>query len=489
MRSGFSSRWFSIVPTWVMASVVGAQVTVLPTAETEPARSVGDSADDAAIWVHPTEPALSTVIGTDKLAGLSVFDLSGQELQFLPEGRVNNVDLRYGFPLGGLRVALVAASVRLTNRLALYAVDPNTRLLRDVSARTITVGLGASGLCLYQSASTGETYAFVTAKSGGGVEQWRLFDDGTGRVDAVVVRSFLVGSETEGCVADDQAGHLFLAEEDVGIWRYGAEPNDLTPRVAVDVVGVGGHLTADVEGLALFQAGAGAGYLIASSQGDSSYVVYERAAPHGFRFSFKIGNNAALGVDAATATDGIDVTNLGLGGEFGQGLFVAQDNTNTGANQNFKLVPWSSIASAAVPPLAVAPSYDPGGALSRPAAWQVRNGTGVNPLAFLPRGRPVLGAPWESDLACVGHAPGLGFLIGYARPKSGPVVPLGELLVDLTSSHLFTLLAPHAGDTVRFHLPIPNDLALCGFVLSVQGLCQGAPALQLTNAVDLRLGD
>src|SRR5262245_20852475 len=126
MRRWPSSRWFSIVPPFVMASVVCAQVTVLPTAETEPARSAGDSADDAAVWVHPTEPALSTVIGTDKLAGLSVFDLSGQELQFLPEGQVNNVDLRYGFPLGGLRVTVVAASVRGTNRLALYAVEPNT---------------------------------------------------------------------------------------------------------------------------------------------------------------------------------------------------------------------------------------------------------------------------------------------------------------------------------------------------------------------------
>ena len=77
--------------------------TLLPVAETEPVPHVGDAADDPAIWPDPRDPARSTIIGTDKDGGLAVYDLSGRELQYLPDGRLNNVDLRSAFPLGRRR--------------------------------------------------------------------------------------------------------------------------------------------------------------------------------------------------------------------------------------------------------------------------------------------------------------------------------------------------------------------------------------------------
>ena len=83
----------------------------------------------------------------------------------------------------------------------------------------------AYGFCLYQNRRTHKYYAFANDKNGA-VEQWELFDNGSGKVDGVRVRSFDVGSQTEGMVADDQLGYLYVGEEDVGIWRYGAEPND-----------------------------------------------------------------------------------------------------------------------------------------------------------------------------------------------------------------------------------------------------------------------
>src|SRR5262245_44186462 len=85
----------------------GAQTaTVLPTVETDPTAETGDSADDMVFWVHPAAPELSLVIGTDKQSGLAVYDLAGKQLQFLPDGRLNNVDIRYGFSLGPFQVAL-----------------------------------------------------------------------------------------------------------------------------------------------------------------------------------------------------------------------------------------------------------------------------------------------------------------------------------------------------------------------------------------------
>ena len=90
------------------------------------------------------------------------------------------------------------------------------------------------------------------------------------------MRSFSVGSITEGCVADDETGSLYIAEENVAIWRYGAEPGAGTARTQVDTAGGNGHLTADIEGLTLYYGDGGAGYLLASSQGSSTFAIYRR---------------------------------------------------------------------------------------------------------------------------------------------------------------------------------------------------------------------
>ena len=104
-------------------------------------------------------------------------------------------------------------------------------------------------------------------------------------------------SQPEGCVADDANGWLFIGEEAAGIWRFDAEPGASTERpVAVDTTGQGepggGRLAADVEGLALYAppgGGARDGFLVASSQGNHTYVVYDRAPPHAYRGTFRIG--------------------------------------------------------------------------------------------------------------------------------------------------------------------------------------------------------
>ena len=61
---------------------------VSATVETEPVPHSGDAADDPAIWIHPSQPSLSTIIGTDKLGGLAVYDLAGHQIQFLADGNI-----------------------------------------------------------------------------------------------------------------------------------------------------------------------------------------------------------------------------------------------------------------------------------------------------------------------------------------------------------------------------------------------------------------
>ena len=360
----------------------GTTVMVPATAETAPVPHAGDAADDPAIWVHPTDPSLSTIIGTDKRGGLAVYDLSGKQLQYLADGRINNVDLRANFTLGGQAVALVAATNTSDDSIAVYRINPATRHLENAAARRISSEMRAAGLCMYRSPTTGKYYVFGTSK-GGAVEQWELFDDGRGRVDGRKVRTFFVASQTEGCAVDDEGGHLYLAEERVGIWKYGAEPDAGETRTQVDSTGPDGHLTADVEGLAIYDAGNGTGYLIASSQGNNSFVVYRREAGNAYVETFAIG--AGRGIDAVEHTDGIDVTSAPLGPSFPQGLFVAQNGRNDGGNQNFTLVSWDAIAKAMGPALLAGP------ASPHPRMQRTGPGVAAPPVAVAQRSSPTFG--------------------------------------------------------------------------------------------------
>jgi 3-phytase len=336
-------------------------VTVTATVETTPVRHSGDAADDPALWIHPSDPSLSLVIGDDKGGGLCVYSLDGRELQLLHEQKhLNNVDLRYGVPLAGRfldgtthdRVDLAGVGNQTDRSILFFKIHPATRRL-EPAGEIGSIGIVPYGSCMYRSAGSGKFYYFVNDRSGV-TQQWELRDGGSGAIAGTKVREFDVGTQVEGCVADDALGKFYVGEERAGIWKYGAEPGDGSARTAVDRTGRGGHLTADVEGLAIYDAGDGRGYLLASSQGNHTFVIYERGGANGYVGTFRISDGV---VDGVNDTDGIEVTSAALGPAFPKGLFIAQDGSNTrpSANQNYKLVPWDAIAARFTPPLIIEP--------------------------------------------------------------------------------------------------------------------------------------
>jgi 3-phytase len=321
---------------------------VHPIVETAPVETDGDSADDPAIWVDSANPARSVIIGTQKQSGLYVYDLQGRVLQFLADGRMNNVDLRDDFNLGGQDVSLVAASNRTDDGISIYRVDGAARRLINVADGLQPTGfVDPYGLCMYRSAQSGRTYVFVT-DSNGPVRQWELVDAGNRRVRANRVRDIPFATQTEGCVADDETGVLYVAEEDVGLWRVGAEPD--APATPVSIATVEGNeaLKDDLEGVGLYDLGGGRGYLVLSSQGNNTYAIFRREGNNEYVGSFSALADPAHGIDGISETDGLDVTSANLGGAFAGGLFIAQDGRNIAPPeyQNFKLVPWSAIAGA-----------------------------------------------------------------------------------------------------------------------------------------------
>ncbi len=348
-------------------------------------------ADDVAIWIHPTDVSQSVIIGAIKTSSTSlrVYNLAGQQIQSVPVAQINNVDLRYSFPLNGQRIALLAGSNRSDDSIALYQIDSHG-LLHNVAARTISTGMEIYGCTMYFSVATGNYYAFVSSEAGQ-VQQWELFDNGAGKVDARMVRSFSVGSIAEGMVADDVLGTLYIGEENRGIWRYDAEPSGGAIRTSIDTIGSGGRLTADVEGLTIYYKPEGVGYLIASSQGSNEYAVYRREGANDYVGNFRL--IAGNGIDAVGDTDGIDVTNFGLGPQFPAGMFVAQDS-----DENFKLARWDAIDTAF------------GELVSGNGAWDPRQ-IGVQSSGYLGQWKADYGKSSGSDLNGDGVSDGSDFLL------------------------------------------------------------------------------
>lgn len=321
------------------------------TVETDPVATAGDAADDPAIWVHPTNPSRSVVIGNDKGGALEVYDLSGRRIQRLTGSFFGNVDVRHGFRTGTGTVDIVVAS---RGGIRIYAIDPSTRRLTNITdspTGSIATAIYGEGLCLYRSPRTGETSVITNARNGRVMQHVLLDADGDGKVEAVERRSWDVGLETEGCVADDVHGHLYISEELVGVWRYDAEPSAPTStgsRVLVErVQRDGGRIRPDAEGLTIVDTGGGDGYLIVSSQAASntanSFLVYDRRTNRFIR-EFKVVTGTAA--DGCGRTDGIDATAESLGPAFPRGMFVCQDNTNTSprpGRQNFKFVPLERV--------------------------------------------------------------------------------------------------------------------------------------------------
>jgi 3-phytase len=362
-------------------------------------------ADDPAIYVNATNSADSLVLTSVKNAGLRVYDLSGNLLQTVNPGgiRYNNIDLQYGFKLGDQSVDIAVASDRGNDKLAIFKINPNPTTpgnyledITDSSIGTLFQGLpfaepyssssrSAYGLTLYRSPITNDYYVFTSRRETGDIAQFKLIDKGNGKIGAERVREFTIPTiegrdpQTEGMVVDQETGFLYIAQEDVGIWKFQAEPNGgRTGKLIDQVKDLGGnYLTNDVEGLTIYYGKNGTGYLLASSQGDNTFVAYTREGNNEYVGNFAIGNSGSI--DSVQESDGADVINVPLGPNFPFGLFVTQDGSNEPAkivsdegeeeniSSNFKLVPWENIANAFPNSLNIdTTSYDPRNPVAQP---------------------------------------------------------------------------------------------------------------------------
>ena len=330
---------------------VGEGSPVRATLETPSVGTAGgeDAADDPAIWASATPVTINGrsspgfVAGTDKKAGLYIYGFDGQVLQFLTEGLLNNVDVTEGLGVNGRPMVVLGASDRTPGKagVSLYLFDP--------------AGTGENGVRHWGAITTDvvEPYGFCFARRGaevhailvgheGEVRQFVLTVDAAGNPASREVRRFDIGTISEGCAADEPTDALYIAEENVGLWRYDLDPASGDRRNLIQPIAPG-RLVADAEGLTILEDGP-ARYLIGSSQGDSAFPVWriDGAEPvYAGRFIVEEGV-----VDRVTGTDGLDALGGRVGDAFPEGVVVVQDDVNDVGTQNFKYIDWRDIRVA-----------------------------------------------------------------------------------------------------------------------------------------------
>lgn len=295
--------------------------TVSPDGETGTVMGSGDVADDPAIWVNPADATKSLIIGTSKATngGLVVWDLTGREVsRFVANDPYNNVDVSGN---------LVGVSNRDTKAMDFFRIDGSGKLTK--------IGSVASGLSdVYGFALAqvnGKTYAAISTKSGL-VRQFEI-TEGTS-VSGKAVRDMQVTGQVEGIEFDPANGNLYIASETTGLYKFKIDPAAGNQKTQIAAIGQHG-LAPDAEGVAIYDLGGGKGYVLLSSQGNSSVKVFDRQTDK-FLGTFN--------VSGVQNTDGLDVSSANLGSGFGKGMLVVHDEFNTGqATSNFKIVAWEGI--------------------------------------------------------------------------------------------------------------------------------------------------
>ncbi len=304
--------------------------------------------DDPAIWIHPTDPALSLIIGTDKNedGALYVYTLDGKidtKKSVLGLKRPNNVDVEYGLVIGGEKVDIAVTTERLENKIRVFQLPDMIAI--DNGGISVFNGeelRAPMGISLYKRPADGMIYAIVGRKEGptDGTYLWQylLSDDGKGMVQGTKVRSFGVWSgikEIEAIAVDDALGYVYYSDENVGVRKYHADPDIAGADMELALFATEGFLE-DQEGISIYPVNDGTGYILVSDQSANQFKIYTREGIPGNPHDHRLVKT----VDVSTQnSDGSEVSNAVFNDQFPGGLFVAMSD-----NRTFHLYSWMDIA-------------------------------------------------------------------------------------------------------------------------------------------------
>ncbi len=303
------------------------------------------NADDPAIWFNKVTPESSIIFGTDKYRGIYTYNLKGQVIGFSKSGRVNNIDLRSLKDSNTNKFkTFIFGSNGTNNSLDLWIYSDevihqaslnNNFSLSQKSHVSVKTNFLSYGICAGHDKELG-IIAFVTEAMGSRVQLWQYLNNSLSLIKTFDNEN---AYESEGCVYDDENRTLFISEENErGVIRAYKLFNELDFNKPEIIDTREGNITGDPEGLSILKINKKDGYLIASSQGNSTFNIYQRNAPYTFINKFSVISNEII--DGVSDTDGIDILNTYLNKDFPSGILVVQDGKNTGeqnvSKENFK---------------------------------------------------------------------------------------------------------------------------------------------------------
>lgn len=336
----------------------GPPASLTPAVTTD---AVTDDADDPGVWVHPTDPAQSLILGTNKVAApggaLVAFGLDGRTRQTVAGlDRPNNVDVEYGVSVGGRTIDIAVVTERLQHRLRVFEIEPSSGRLVEHAQVPVFAGEAGEraepmGVALYKRRDDGAVFAIVAPKTGdatGYLAQYRLADDGTGRLAGTQVRRFGnfnidlrddeggIG-EIEAVVVDDELGFVYYSDEFHGIRKWHADPDHQDAGRELAVFGTSGYV-ADREGLGIYPTGPRTGYVVSTDQIDGGSVLkfYPREGAPGDVHTH--GTPVHEVTTPADATDGIEVLATPLPG-LPEGFVVMMNSSP----RNFLVFDWRHV--------------------------------------------------------------------------------------------------------------------------------------------------
>ena len=309
---------------------------------------IDGNADDPAIWINRADIKNSIVFGTDKYNGIYSYNLDGNMLGFSKSGSMNNIDLR---SFDNNTYVFATDTSNNTINLWIYkdidldqASKEGRFALREKPDFSANTNFLAYGACAGISKTNG-LIVFVTEAKGSGVQLWNFHDK---KLDLLRTFNNSDAYESEGCVFDDENNFLFISEENKkGVLRSYKLTNELSLHDKFIIDDRNGYIVGDPEGLAILKQKNNKGYLIASSQGNSTFNVYQRNRPHKYITSFKVNGNQHI--DGVSDTDGIEIVNMYLNENFPEGIMIVHDGKNTGEKtipkENFKFISLTDIKS------------------------------------------------------------------------------------------------------------------------------------------------
>jgi len=308
---------------------------------------VGFDSDDPAIWINYQNPSLSLVIGTDKggesgEGGLYVFDLDGKidTSKTVRLQRPNNVDVAYGLKMADRMTDIAVCTERNTNKIRVFSLPD--MLAIDGGGIEVFVDdtlRSPMGIALFTDLKTNNIYAMVGRKTGpktGYIYQYLLSTDNSNTVKGQLVRKFGNFSglkEVEAIVVDNELGYLYCSDEGVGVRKYYAHPDSNNIELALFATN---DVSEDHEGLSIYKANDGTGYIILSDQQSDQFLIYPREGSKENKHQHQLIKTIKTNTDES---DGSDVTNIPLNDAFRNGLFVAMSTDGT-----FQYYRWEDLA-------------------------------------------------------------------------------------------------------------------------------------------------